>query len=264
MKGTLTNLHMNHSIQTTKSLKKPSLLIIFDMDNTILEYKDDLSFFDDMLKETIMQMGIKMPLKVERYAFWGSGGNYPNILKKWGISENQISKFWNIFDNIDYRARIKIAEQGRIYVTPGLLEILQKLRSEGHKLAILSNSNQPLVDFFIEKFELDRYFDHAVGLSKSKKPEECKPELGNLIPIIDAYGFQDHKEFIFMIGDSDSDIETANRAGIHAIKYVPDCLYLEADVGEKGPDVHYLREFGQLPDLIIKILESLALMRKED
>lgn len=196
-------------------------LIIFDVDNTLILYEDDLSFFDGLLVEALNNHKIPLPPQEERYNIWGKGREYPSILEKWGIPKDQIVNFWNTFDQIDIQKRTELAKKGRVKLVEDIDKILNILYMRGFKLAALSNSNQYLTNFFLEHFGIAKYFSDIRGLTPEKDPFDCKPETNNLMRQIKLLGFENKLSDIIMVGDSFTDVLMAKRIGIHGILFDP-------------------------------------------
>jgi phosphoglycolate phosphatase-like HAD superfamily hydrolase len=194
-------------------------LIIFDVDNTLILYQDDVSFFDKLLVEALNKQGIPLPPKEERLNLWGKGREYPRILESWGI--NEITKFWQVFDAIDIRSRSEMAKSGEISANPQSIPLLKLLIELNHKCAVLSNSNQPLTDFFMEYFGFKPYLVRIQGLTPEKDPFDCKPEINGLNRLISHLNLNIKRDDIILVGDSFGDILAAKRAGIKAILFDP-------------------------------------------
>lgn len=196
-------------------------LIIFDVDNTLVLYEDDLSFFDELLVETLNIHKILLPPREERYNIWGKGREYPAILEKWGIPKDQIVNFWKTFDQIDIQKRTELTKKGRIKPVDDIHKILNTLSMRGFKLAALSNSNQYLANFFLEYFGIAKYFSDIRGLTPEKDPYDCKPEINNLMRQISLLGFENRLSDIIIVGDSFTDILMAKRIGVQGILFDP-------------------------------------------
>jgi len=97
---------------------------------------------------------------------------------------------------------------------PETVQVLEDLKKEGYKLAIVSNCPNDSVEPVIEKFELGKYFD-AVLLSWEtgylKTDKEMYAEAMKKLKIR-------KKDNVLMVGDSiPTDIEGAKNAGIKAV-----------------------------------------------
>ena len=90
----------------------------------------------------------------------------------------------------------------------GIIELLKKLKSDGHDICIVSNKAHELVQVLKERF-----FYGVVDLALGESAQNAKKPSPDMIhACIDVYG----KNAIY-IGDSEVDIQTAKNAGIPCI-----------------------------------------------
>ena len=99
---------------------------------------------------------------------------------------------------------------------PGILELFAKLKHRGSKIAIVSNKLQPAVTDLVDRFFSD-YVDVAIGerVGMRRKPApdmvlEAMRQMG-LKPLV-----QGVQEAVY-VGDSDTDILTAQNSGLPCI-----------------------------------------------
>ena len=95
---------------------------------------------------------------------------------------------------------------------PGIVELIQRLSSEGCRLAVASNKLQTGTERLIKKFFPGIPFTSVCGNSP-KYP--LKPDAALVSYIMDEAGMK--AADTYMIGDSDIDIRTARNAGIKVI-----------------------------------------------
>lgn len=90
-------------------------------------------------------------------------------------------------------------------VFPGVVDLLEQLRSAQLKLAILSADVLPNIERFAQYYQLDRYFDFYQGAERGlSKPD---PKLFDLT----CAGLGVTPDQTIVIGDSSADIELARR-----------------------------------------------------
>ena len=110
------------------------------------------------------------------------------------------------------------------WVPPELYEILPKLRSDGYKLAVLSNRRTPFIDT-MKELELFSFFDDmmAAGDIGFWRPA---PEIFK--PLLDKFDFA--PEEILYIGDNYyADVVGARNAGLVPLLYDPRGIFVDAD-----------------------------------
>lgn len=112
---------------------------------------------------------------------------------------------------------------------PDVIEVLTGLAKRGTKLAVCTNKREGLSRKLLKELKMDRLFNAIVG--RDTLPV-YKPDPGHLIgTIILADGNLDRA---IMVGDSETDVVTARRAGIPCIGVT--FGYTNAPVASFGPE----------------------------
>ena len=93
----------------------------------------------------------------------------------------------------------------------GILEVLNRLKSDGMKLACVSNKNDEPAKILVEHF-FPGLFDYVSGAMEGV---ERKPSPEPVMKCLDALGIE-NSEAVY-IGDSDTDIKTAVNSGLDII-----------------------------------------------
>lgn len=159
--------------------------------------------------------------------------------------------FYNLTKN-DFETKRLTAEYRRINEVyyekelskfPGVDRVLDSIRQK-HKLAILSNRIQSLVDLALKSTKIDKYFDVVLGVDSIPKP---KPYPDGLFKILDNY----HNKKAVYIGDAKSDIITAKNAGIISIG-VTWALTSQSDFEEIEAD-YIVNNFEELLEVLEEI-----------
>jgi pyrophosphatase PpaX len=99
----------------------------------------------------------------------------------------------------------------------GADEILKTLKSKGKRLALLTTSRMTMVKPLFERTGLDKYFEVILT---AEDVEKHKPDPEVINRALELLG--DGREEVVMVGDSKSDLEAANRAGIDVVLFYPD------------------------------------------
>ena len=175
--------------------------IIFDLDGTLLDTLDDLA---DSVNHTMEVFGWPCKTREQVRAFVGNG---LRRLMQLSVPDGE--------DNPRFEEAVR--EQGRFYQLncnnrtspyPGIMELLEKLRNDGYKLAIVSNKADGAVQ------ELSRiYFrdlmDTSVGESAGVRR---KPYPDTVLKVME--NLKASKDECLYVGDSEVDIRTARNADI--------------------------------------------------
>jgi len=98
----------------------------------------------------------------------------------------------------------------------GALNLLNILKENDHKVALITSSQRKVVDLYLSKNKIDMLFDCTFAWEDTKK-NKPHPE-----PLLKAmHTLQSNPENAVMIGDSDVDIIAAQAAGVMSVWYHP-------------------------------------------
>lgn len=100
--------------------------------------------------------------------------------------------------------------------TPGSRELILACWQTGRPVGIVSNNSQFAVEKYLQKHDLAQLVDHVAARTQSE-PSLLKPDPHLIHRSFDAFG-GDATSFV-LVGDSVSDIEAAQAAGINHIGY---------------------------------------------
>ncbi|OGU57728.1 MAG: phosphoglycolate phosphatase, partial [Ignavibacteria bacterium RBG_13_36_8] len=172
--------------------------VVFDLDGTIT-----------MSHDTIYQATVrtlkefKLPADFPKEEFKKKiGMHFEDIFNDFGFTVDNFEEFINIykslyFDYID-----------STYIYPGAKEILNFLRSEKIKTALLTTKTQDQAEKILNHFKLSQTFDFIMG----RRPGiEHKPSPEPLLFICKEINTEPAKTMI--VGDSELDIQCGKNAG---------------------------------------------------
>lgn len=181
-------------------------LCVFDMDGTIINTIDSLAFFGNKALES---MGFA-PIETEVYKKLVGNGVYTLI--------ERILIYVNAENSSENRKKL-YEEYSRLYekdpfylVSPydGITKLLQDLKANGIKLAVLSNKPHKLTTFIADKF-----FPNVFDLVQGQIDDiPHKPHPKSLLNILEHFDVQ--KSDVLYCGDSDVDMQTAKNAEVTA------------------------------------------------
>lgn len=178
--------------------------VIFDLDGTLLNTLDDLA---DSVNYALGQFGYPERGVLEVKSFVGNGVRRLMELSIPGGLDNPLfESCLNTFK--EYYSKNMYNKTG---LYDGIMEMLEELKKNNYKLAIVSNKFDRAVKELAKDFFAD-YINVAIGESGGvrKKPEpdcvfEALQELGT-----------NPSEAIY-VGDSEVDVETAGNAGLPCV-----------------------------------------------
>lgn len=180
--------------------------VIFDLDGTLLDTIQDIG---ESVNASLKKHNHKGYSIAEYKYFVGRGidETITTCIKKGGINPTE-------FDSIKkgYMEEYKIRHNLNTKPYDGIVELLNDLKESGVKVNVLSNKphHQTLksIKHYFHKFK----FDFIYG----KKPEfRIKPYPESIFDMIEKLGID--KKDILYIGDTNTDIQTANNAGLTSV-----------------------------------------------
>lgn len=97
---------------------------------------------------------------------------------------------------------------------PGMAHMLEELKKKGYLLAVASSKPEYFVKKILAHFDLEKYFDEAVGSemsgSRTNKTEVIEETLRRL-------HLENHREQVLMVGDKEHDVLGARKAGLECL-----------------------------------------------
>lgn len=180
--------------------------VLFDLDGTLLDSLQDLTDCANKVlsandlpthnADTVKgYVGEGVRLLVERFL--------PESHKQEAIVDQVLAEFRDCY-------RLNYATKTRPY--PGINEMLDGVEERGLKTAVFSNKPHDLTKDCVDDLLNTRKFDVVLGAT-SGIPR--KPDPAGAYHIANQLGVRSN-ECLFL-GDSETDMETANRAGMHAV-----------------------------------------------
>ena len=178
--------------------------IIFDLDGTIV---DNMKVHQKAFLEFINGKGTPLTLKdyVTKYQGHSNKENFPAIFGK-KLSKKEIVSFTNEKEEVYRRMYTEVKPLG------GFLEILDKAKSMGLKIALATLAPKQNRDYIIDKLNLGGVFDVIVGdegVSKGKPDPEIYLSTAKELGI-------DPKDCL-VFEDSIPGVQSAKRAGMKVV-----------------------------------------------
>ena len=177
--------------------------VIFDLDGTLLDTLEDLV---DAANATLAHFGFPGHSPAAYRYFVGDGlmTLIERIVPRENRSQPEIAACMDIF--------LQLYEQGwdvksRPYV--GIVEMLQQLRQAGLQLGVLSNKPHAFTQLCIQRFFAADIFDFVFG---QREGVPKKPDPAGAMEIAELMQLQPQQ--ILYVGDTATDMQTGNRAGM--------------------------------------------------
>lgn len=211
--------------------------IIFDLDGTLLNTLEDLHA---CFNKAITEYGYPKRTLDEIKSFVGNGIKkaIERALPR-NIEESELNKIVNYFRSYYEEHMLELTKP-----YDGIIEMLEVLKSNNYKLAVVSNKYDAAVKQLCKNY-FGKYIDIAIGESEEvrKKPEKD----GVIKAIRELNSTIDNSIYI---GDSDVDIKTAKNVGIPCISVLWGFRDKDFLIKNGG------KFFAEKPKDIIKIIEK--------
>lgn len=209
--------------------------VIFDMDGTILDTLDDLT---DAVNHCLECHGFPLRDKNEIRSFVGNG--LYKLAERSVPGKTDQKDVERMYEDLFVYYRQHCDEKTKPYT--GILTLLQKLKENGYKTAVVSNKADAAVRTLCEKY-FDGLFDAAAG---EKNGVNKKPEPDSVYAVLRE--LEVGKNEAVYIGDSEVDIQTAQNAGIDCISVA--WGFRDAEVLLQNGAEHIVRTTEEIWELI--------------
>lgn len=182
-------------------------LVIFDLDGTLLDTLDDLSA---AVNQAMRQRGFPQHTREEYMKMVGHGAR--NLMTQAVPAEHRDDEV--LIDAVlaDFRAYYNAHIDVYTKPFPGIPKLLQNLHQHDIKLAVASNKFQEGTEHLIKEFFPDIPFVAILG---NRPGYPLKPDPEVVGEVLRKAGLS--KEDAVMVGDSDTDMETAANGGVRGI-----------------------------------------------
>ena len=186
----------------TKSVllhKKMIRTVIFDLDGTLLDTLTDLS---NSVNYALREHGLRERSISDIRMFLGNGIRY--LMKKSVGNAVDDTHFEEVFQTFRSHYVQHCLDTTQPY--PGIMDLLERLKENGIKMAIVSNKLHPAVQELANRF-FEGYITSAVGESATVRR---KPNPDAVIRALQE--LQSHRDEAIYMGDSEVDLQTADNA----------------------------------------------------
>ena len=179
-------------------------LAIFDLDGTLLNTLEDLAYSTNYI---MRQFGYPESTLAEVRSFVGNG--IWKLLERSAPKGTSSEEIDRMFEQFKEHYGAHCAEKTKPY--DGVMELLDALKKQGVKLAVVSNKADYAVKALCEQYfcgVFDEAVGERIGIARKPAPDTVHEVLKNL---------QIEKAQAIYIGDSEVDVQTANNAELDCI-----------------------------------------------
>lgn len=179
---------------------------LFDLDGTLVDTADDLGAATAYVLE---QFGRKARWSKEDYrSFVGNGAR--KLIERafeYTLNDAELDKAFELFKE-KYNAILN----DNAYIYDGITDALDFFKSQGMKLAVVTNKPHKSAVIMVEHFFGKNYFDFVIG-AKEDKPKKPDPYSANLA--LDELKCKPCDAVFF--GDSDVDVLTGKNSAMETV-----------------------------------------------
>ena len=143
-------------------------------------------------------------------------------------------------DELVWHWERELVRNGRGSLFPGAVDALESLSSDGRLLAVATNAGRGYMNHILDYFDIRRYFAEA----RCAGQEGTRDKADLIALILDGLAVAPDRSV--MVGDRQSDIDAARRAGTRAIG----CTWGFASGTELAQADRLIDRFGELPDAV--------------
>ena len=175
--------------------------IIWDFDGTIANTNDIIL---ESWKATYKRfLGYELPDKVIEATF-GETLKHTIEEKIPNADYEEVRDFYRDYQNANCR--------GKVYVFPGVREVLEILSAEGYRIGIATSRTANSFWKYTRELDIDKYVDELVSMEDVKNH---KPHPESINALLERFGGKPEESL--MIGDTKYDIGCANAAGVDSV-----------------------------------------------
>lgn len=178
--------------------------IVFDFDGTILD--TETPWFD-VYVETYKEYGVDLPIEV-----WSQVIGTDGIHILYDYLQENATKEVDLQEVREITSKKHKQVMEKKELRPGAEAYFKEAKEMGLQLAIASSSSREWVEYFLEKFKINHYFEI---IKTSDDVEKVKPDPALYIKAVDALGISANEAIA--IEDSPKGAQAAKAAGLHCV-----------------------------------------------
>lgn len=175
--------------------------ILFDLDGTLTDSGEGII---NSVIPALEHYGIAIPSREELRVFVGPPLH--DTFLRFGVPADQLDNATKI-----YRSRYIPIGKFENAPYPGIPELLETLKAQGHKLFVATSKPEPMAVEILEHFDLARYFDRICGASMDTSRSSKEAVIAYLLEQNGS------AENMVMVGDTKYDVIGAKAHGIPTI-----------------------------------------------
>ena len=221
--------------------------VLFDLDGTLIDTAPDLM---NAHNHVMQKFGYETKSTNEIRNLVGKGAASMIGRSLWNQARKELKKIDDeeikskmVDEFIDYYGK-NIAVESKLL--PGVLEFLKWCKKNNISMAICTNKTEHLAVDLLKQINVYDYFEYVAGYNTF---DYCKPDPRHLTNVIEI--IQGELKKSIMIGDSETDSESAKAAGLPFI--LVEDGYTDKTINEIYHN-HLIKDFNGIEQIINKYL----------
>ena len=221
--------------------------VLFDLDGTLIDTAPDLM---NAHNHVMQKFGYETKSTAEIRNLVGKGAASMIGRSLWNQARKELKKIDDekikskmVDEFIDYYGK-NIAVESKLL--PGVLEFLKWCKKNNISTAVCTNKTEHLAVDLLKKINVYDYFEYVAGYNTF---DYCKPDPRHLTNVIEI--IQGELKKSIMIGDSETDSESAKAAGLPFI--LVEDGYTDKSINEIYHN-HLIKDFNGIEQIINKYL----------
>ena len=226
---------------------KQKFTVLFDLDGTLIDTAPDLM---NAHNHVMQKFGYETKSTEEIRNLVGKGAASMIGRSLWNQAKKELKKIDDekikskmVDEFIDYYGK-NIAVESKLL--PGVLEFLKWCKKNNISMAVCTNKTEHLAVDLLKKINVYDYFEYVAGYNTF---DYCKPDPRHLTNVIEI--IQGELKKSIMIGDSETDSESAKAAGLPFI--LVEDGYTDKTINEIYHN-HLIKNFYGIEQIINKYL----------
>ena len=221
--------------------------VLFDLDGTLIDTAPDLM---NAHNHVMQKFGYETKSTDEIRNLVGKGAASMIGRSLWNQARKELKKIDDekikskmVDEFVDYYGK-NIAVESKLL--PGVLEFLKWCKKNNISMAVCTNKTEYLAVDLLKKINVYDYFEYVAGYNTF---DYCKPDPRHLTNVIEI--IQGELKKSIMIGDSETDSESAKAAGLPFI--LVEDGYTDKTINEIYHN-HLIKDFNNIEQIINKYL----------
>ncbi len=182
-------------------LLKMQKAILFDLDGTLTDSGEGII---NCASLALGHFGLPVPSREEMRAFVGPP--LQDTFLRFGVPADRVDEAIRV-----YRSRYIPIGKFENTPYPGIRELLEALKAEGHKLYVATSKPEAMSVEILEHFDLAKYFDRICGATMDASRSSKEAVIAYLLEQVGRAGIT------IMVGDTKFDVIGAKKHGIPTI-----------------------------------------------